>query len=165
MKKILVILFMLAATSGVAQNNKQENAKAKLDAARIGLITDRLNLSPEQAQTFWPLYNEYAEQRRVIQREYRQSRQGVDLNNLNEDQQKAFLKARMEEKQRQLNLENKYSEKMLGVINARQMMALRKAEDDFRKMILNRIEQRQRQQLQQQMLMQQRERKLKQGNN
>ena len=54
---------------------------------------------------------------------------------------------------------------MLGVINARQMMALKKAEDDFRTMILRRIEQRQRQQLQQQMMLQQRERKLRQGNN
>jgi hypothetical protein len=171
MKKILIIAFILISGGGFAQENVQatekarENAKAKLDAARIALITERLELTPEQAQAFWPLYNEYAEQRRQIQMQFRQQRQGMDLENLTEEQQKQLLQQRMEQKQKQLNLENKYGERMLEVINARQMMALKKAEDDFRTMILRRIEQRQRQQLQQQMLLQQRERKLRQGNN
>ena len=164
MKKLLIIVFVSAAIVAQAQNNNR-SAQEKLEAARIALITERLSLTPEQAQAFWPLYNEYAEQRREIQMEYRQSRQGLDINNLSEDQQRAVLKGRMEEKQRQLNLENQYAERMLGVINARQMMALKKAEDDFRGMILRRLEQRQQQQMQQQLLQQQRERKLKQGNN
>ena len=171
MKKILIIALFLTSIGALAQNNVQatekarENAKAKLDAARIALITERLSLTPEQAQAFWPLYNEYAEQRRQLQLQYREQRQGLDLENLTEEQQRQLLQQRMEQKQKQLNLENKYSERMLGVINARQMMALKKAEDDFRTMILRRIEQRQRQQLQQQLMRQQRERKLRQGNN
>ena len=171
MKKILVIAFLLVTSGVIAQENQQatekasENARAKLDAARIALITDRLSLTPEQAQAFWPLYNEYAEQRRQMHMEYKEKRQGLDLQNLSEQQQKELLNQRIEEKQRQLNLESKYGERLLNVINARQLMALKKAEEDFRAMILRRIEQRQRQQLQQQLLLQQRERKLRQGNN
>jgi hypothetical protein len=171
MKKILLVAFLMISFGTMAQNNAQatqkarENAKAKLDAARIALITERLDLTPEQAQAFWPLYNEYAEERRQVQRQFREQRQEMDLENLTEEQQKQLLRQRMEQKQKQLNLENKYGERLLNVINARQMMALKKAEDDFRTMILRRIEQRQRQQLQQQMLLQQRERKLRQGNN
>ena len=171
MKKIILLAFLLGSVVGLAQNNVQateqarENAKAKLDAARIALITERLNLTPEEAQAFWPLYNEYSEQRRQIQMQFRNQRQGMNLDNLSEEQQKQFLQQQMERKQKQLNLENSYSEKMLRVINVKQMMALKKAEDDFRTMILRRIEQRQRQQLQQQMMLQQRERKLRQGNN
>ena len=164
MKKLLIIALVLTTMQSMAQGSKQ-SAKEKLEAARIALITERLELTPAQAQTFWPVYNEYAEQRRQIQQEYRQSRQGLDINELTEEQQKAMLQARIEEKQRQLNLENQYGQRLLGVINARQMMALKKAEDDFRTMIINRIQQRQRQQQQQRMLLEQRERKLKQGNN
>jgi hypothetical protein len=163
MKKILIIVLVISSFTSYAQNN--QSAKAKLEAARIALITERLELTPEQAQAFWPVYNEYAEQRRNIQMEYRSKRQGLDLNQLTDEQQRAMLQGRMEEKQRQLDLENKYSERLMNVINARQLMALKRAEDDFRSMILQRIQQRQRAQLQQQMLLQQRERKLKQGNN
>jgi LTXXQ motif family protein len=165
MKKLLIIALVLTGFTTLAQNKNQQDARAKLEAARIALITERLGLTPEQAQQFWPIYNEYAEQRRMIQQEYRQARNGLDMKNLTEEQSRALVKARMEGKQRQLNLETKYSDRLMNVINTRQLMALKKAEDDFRAMIIRRIEQRKRQQLQRQQMMLQRERKLKQGNN
>lgn len=167
MKKILIIALVLTSLTTKAQDNKaaKRSANEKLEAARIALITERLSLTPEQAQAFWPVYNAYAEERRQVQRQFREQQRGLDIENLTETQQKQLLRQRMEQKQKQLNLENKYSEKLLEVINVKQMMALKKAEDDFRTMIIRRIEQRQRQQLQQQMMLQQRERKLRQGNN
>jgi hypothetical protein len=165
MKKILIIALLLSGFTALAQNNNQQNAQAKLQAARIALITERLGLTPTQAQQFWPIYNEYAEQRRVIQQEFRNARKGLDLNKLTEAQSRALLKERMAGKQRQLNLETKYSDRLMNVINTRQLMALKKAEDDFRAMIIRRIEQRKQQQLQRDQMLLQRERKNKQGNN
>ena len=89
----------------------------------------------------------------------------MDMKNLTEDQSRKLMQARMEGKQKQLNLETKYGDRLMNVINNRQLMALKKAEDDFRAMIIKRIEQRKQQQLQMQQMMLQRERKLKQGNN
>lgn len=129
------------------------------------MITERLGLTPGQAQEFWPLYNEYAEQRRQIQNQFREARQGVDANKMSEEERQKMIRARMEMKQKQLNLESQYSEKMMQVISSRQLMALKKAEDDFKAMILRRIEQRRQQQLQRQQMLLQRERKLRQGNN
>lgn len=165
MKKILIIALFLAGFTALAQDNNQQDAKSKLQAARIALITERLGLTPEQAQQFWPIYNEYGEQRRLIQQEFRDARKGLDLNKLTEEQSRALIKTRMDGKQRQLNLETKYSDRLMDVINTRQLMALKKAEDDFRAMIIRRIEQRKQQQLQRDQMLLQRERKLKQGNN
>lgn len=165
MKKYLVLIFILTGFAALAQNNKQQDAKAKLEAARIALITERLGLTPEQAQKFWPIYNQYAEQRRQIQQDFRQAKQGMNIDKMTEEQRKAMVRARMEVKQKQLNLESKYSDRLMNVINTRQLMALKKAEDDFRAMIIRRLEQRRQQQLQRQRMMLQRERKLQQGNN
>ena len=165
MKKILIVALFLSSFTAFAQNNNQQDARAKLEAARIALISERLGLTPEQAQQFWPIYNEYAEQRRSIQQEFRDARKGMDINNLTEEQGRALVQARMEGKQRQLNLETKYSDRLMDIINNRQLMALKKAEDDFRAMIIKRIEQRKQQQLQRDQMLLQRERKLKQGNN
>lgn len=156
---------MVAGFSANAQKNNTQDAKSKLEAARIALITERLGLSPKQAQKFWPVYNEYAEQRRIIQQEYRNARQGMDMNNLTEEQSRKLMRTRMDGKQKQLNLETKYGDRLMNVINNRQLMALKKAEDDFRAMIIKRIEQRKRQQRQRQQMMLERERKLRQGNN
>jgi len=66
MKKLFYLIFTsLVYVAGVAQaveepqphpeSNRDENAKDKIKAARIGLITQRLNLTPEQAEKFWPI--------------------------------------------------------------------------------------------------------------
>ena len=165
MKKILIIALFLTGFTALAQDNNQQDAKSKLQAARIALITERLGLTPEQAQQFWTIYNEYAEQRRMIQQEFRDARKGLDLDKLTEEQSRSLMKARMDGKQRQLNLETKYGDRLMDVINTRQLMALKKAEDDFRAMIIRRIEHRKQQQLQRDQMLLQRERKLKQGNN
>ena len=52
-------------------------------------------------------------------------------------------------KERQLNLEREYSERMRQVITNRQMVNLRRAEEEFRQRLLERI-QKQRQNAQQQ---------------
>ena len=76
-----------------------------------------------------------------------------------------MVRARMQGKQKQLDLETRYSERLMNVINTRQLMSLKKAEDDFRGMIIRRLEQRRQQQVQQQQMMLQRERRKQQGNN
>lgn len=167
MKRVIIIIAILATSVvGWAQKQGQsQSAKSKLEAARIAMITERLDLSPAQAEKFWPIYNEFAQERRGLQQQAMQARKGLDMQNLTEEQSKTLIKAHQEFKQEKLNLENKYATKINGVISSRQMVALKKAEDDFRTMILNRLEQRKRQQMQRDQMMNQREQRRQQGNN
>jgi hypothetical protein len=43
----------------------------RTEAIRIAFITKELNLSPEEAQKFWPVYNEYMEELRKARQSYR----------------------------------------------------------------------------------------------
>lgn len=36
-----------------------QKAKNRMESMRIAIITSRLNLRPDEAEKFWPLYNEY----------------------------------------------------------------------------------------------------------
>ena len=167
MKRVVLLIVMLAISlAGWAQKQgPNANAKSKLEAARIAMITERLNLSPSQAEKFWPLYNQFAQERRGLQQQALQARKGLDMQNLTEEQSKALIKSHQTFKQDKLDLENKYASKINDVISARQMVALKKAEDDFRAMILNRLEQRKRQQMQRDQMLNQREQRRQQGNN
>ncbi len=155
MKRLKILSILLLAFVGTyAQNQK---AMEKIESARIALITERLELTPTQAEKFWPLYREYNEQRRLLRQEFRDTRQGVDMQNLSDEQSKELMQKAMDMKQRQLNLEKRYSERMTEVISAQQMLRLRNAEKDFQQMLLKRIQDQRQRQDQNQKMMQRRE--------
>ena len=38
----------------------------KIEAAKVAMLTTRLNLTPNQAKSFWPLFNEYNTKRKAV---------------------------------------------------------------------------------------------------
>ena len=64
MKRILTIavsLFVISAScfAQEAPAQKKHNGE-RAQAEKIGYITQKLQLTPEEAQVFWPVYNQYA---------------------------------------------------------------------------------------------------------
>lgn len=121
---------------------QDEQALRKLESARIALITERLELTPEQAEKFWPLYREYASKREELRKDFVTTRREVKESGVTEEESKKLVEKGLDLKEKQLDLDRKYSEKFTTVITNRQILALRKAEDDFRKMLIERIERR-----------------------
>lgn len=140
LNKIVVLLLIIGLT--MPQMTLAQSAQDKIEAARIAMITDRLNLSPEEAQKFWPLYNEYANERKQLQQEYLQARKDFRQSEMNEAESERLLKLGLQLKEKELDLERKYSERLNTVITNRQLIALRKAEEDFRKILLERLQER-----------------------
>ena len=117
-------------------------ARRKIESARIALITDRLDLTPEQAEKFWPVYREYNAQRNELRKEFQGARGNVSRENLTEEESQRLLNLGMKIKEQQLALEKKYADRLGSIISNRQLLALRTAEDDFRTMLLQRLEKR-----------------------
>ncbi|MFY0599017.1 MAG: hypothetical protein JXR03_05060 [Cyclobacteriaceae bacterium] len=132
----IIILLVSASLSSLAQD---QSAREKIEAARIALITERLELTPEQAEKFWPVYREYSMKQRQIRQEFKELKRNFDPNKATEDESKKILDRGHSIKQRQLELEQVYSQRMQQVVTSRQLMNLRKAEQDFREMLMNRI--------------------------
>ncbi len=138
MKKIITLIGFVLAFGGMAQGPSPEALK-KIEAAKIALITERLELTPEQAEKFWPIYREFGKQRKEIRREFDQARKNFDPNKASEEENKTMLDMANQVKEQQLKLEQSYSERILKVISTRQLNNLRKAEIDFKEMLLKRI--------------------------
>ena len=144
MKRLLYAAFMLSlATVAQAQNDE---ARQKIESAKIALISERLGLTPEDAQKFWPIYNEYSQKRRENHKEFAQARRKFNPETATEKETQDMLKLGREVKERQLKLEGEYSERMLKVIDSKQLMSLQNAERDFKRMLLDRLDQRRQQQ-------------------
>lgn len=75
MKHFLTILFLICTLSLSSQetNLTQDSDGSRIEALKIAYITKKLNLSPDEAQKFWPVYNNYANEMREVRREQRRN--------------------------------------------------------------------------------------------
>jgi hypothetical protein len=77
MKQLFTILsfFFMLSFAAFAQNGGGKQAPGqKIEALKIAYITSKLNLSPEEAQKFWPIYNKYSDELRKVRQEGRQNK-------------------------------------------------------------------------------------------
>lgn len=60
MRKILLytLFFLNIGYFGYGQNDRRD----RLESIQIAFITKELSLSPDEAQRFWPVYNEYKDE-------------------------------------------------------------------------------------------------------
>ncbi len=68
MKKylLLIIVSLGMVFNGWAQDGDQKDGANKLEALKIAYLTKKLDLSTEEAQRFWPVYNKYADEIRKV---------------------------------------------------------------------------------------------------
>ena len=81
MKKIILIIVMALGISAVslAQDDNDAGQKgngSRIEALKIAYLTKKLNLSTEEAQKFWPIYNEYMGEIRKTRLDARQNQEG-----------------------------------------------------------------------------------------
>ncbi|MEO9484931.1 MAG: hypothetical protein ABJG47_15835 [Ekhidna sp.] len=136
MKRILLLIVVCSSVGAFGQSPE---ALKKIEAAKIALITERLELTPQQAEKFWPIYREFGKERQLIRKDFNQARRTFDPNKATEEENKKMLEMANQVKERQLKLEREYSDRILKVITSRQLNNLRKAENDFKEMLLRRI--------------------------
>lgn len=168
MKKLIIILLTaLFFTPGIAQEEQIKDPKAqeKIKAARIAFITERLGLTPDEAEKFWPVYREFSMKRQELKEQYETRRKNPDPKKTTEENEKETIAYGLQLRQRELDLEKEYSDKLLNVVPAQKVMALRRAEVDFRNLLIKQIQQRQAIQQQRQLQRDRNEQRIRQRNN
>lgn len=66
-KKALII-FLILIFPAITLSAQRPNME-RLNSYKIGFFTKKLNLTPTEAEKFWPVYNEYQKQKNLIQQE------------------------------------------------------------------------------------------------
>jgi len=136
MKKLLIYILLSIAFSSTAW--AQPGNKEKIEAAKIGFISERLELTPKQAQVFWPMYNEYSAKKKEIRKAINQLKIENSDNETDAEILDDIKKINLY-KQREVDIEKEYVDKFLTVITPKQLAALYKAEKQFTKILLDKL--------------------------
>ena len=145
MKKIWIIALVLFVTgSAMAQGpgfNRQNREQIK--AARIAFLTNRLQLDTEQAQLFWPIFNEYEAEKGELIKKYNQQKRELagpeGFRNMSEENASKMLDIYFDQKGAELALEKKYVMRFKEVLKPRQTWAMVRFEGDFRRTVLDKM--------------------------
>jgi hypothetical protein len=134
MKKILFLLIGMSLT--VAATG--QNAKNKLQAQRVAFITQRLNLTPEEAQQFWPVFNQYTEKLQLIRSSAKEEKA---IDELNDGDTEKMILSEFDRESRELDLKKDLYQKLKKIISVKKIAKLYRAEKDFKGILLERFQQ------------------------
>ena len=99
MKRILIfaIVLTLSIPAVLAQGRKDDGWKERVRAEKIAFLTKEMPLTSQEAQSFWPVYNECCDKKdqavRNVMRTYRELEKAIETNNGVEAKLNAYVKA------------------------------------------------------------------------
>ncbi len=80
MKKALIVLIAVTAFALPRELKSQGQDFERIQSYKIALFTRRLNLTPAEAEKFWPVYNEYDHRRTRLQQQRAETIRMVNQN-------------------------------------------------------------------------------------
>lgn len=131
---IAIILLLGIGTSALAQRPPVD--QEKLQAARIAFITTRLDLKPEQAEKFWPIFNQYNDQREKTMRQISELGRGVET--VGEDEAKSRIQQRLKLQSELLEKEKGFVNEVSKVLSSKQILMLNNIARDFNRQLYQR---------------------------
>jgi hypothetical protein len=145
MNRIFLNLIVLMIATGLyAQPGaRREMIQDRVEAQRIAFITQKLELTPDEAAKFWPLYNEYKikqqELRKAIIVERIQQR-GVD--NLSDGEAEEIIAQHFALEENLLQLKREYYDRFKNALPTRKIVRLAGAEMEFNRKVLEQVKER-----------------------
>ncbi len=120
MKQSLMLLLLLIPFFSMAQPPRKgmHPDRERIESLEVGYLTKHLNLSPEDAQKFWPVFNKY-----------RSDVKALNSNNGITDP--------LDKQQKMLDIRKKYRTEFNKTLGQERGMKVYASEDEFRRMLKN----------------------------
>lgn len=135
MKRIFFIVLIISAYStGI---HAQKDMGERLKAIRAEVYTRVLNLTSDEAQNFWPIFNEYVESKENLQKQLKPE---AELDGMSDAEVEEYVKKYFEVRQKEFDLEKDLVQKLRKVLPIRKIAKLPRAEREFRETLLKRLQ-------------------------
>lgn len=140
MKKLYILTIVLLSFVNITK--AQENRKEEIESFRIAFFTRQLNLSPDEAKKFWPVYNEMQTEIQKIQKERRMRHRDLRDNsaNLSDAELEKSINDEMNSRQRELDIERKYHEKFKAILPMKKVAIYYRAQEGFKRELLRKLQ-------------------------
>ena len=146
---IVAGVILIGSLSAYAQTSEggPANRKKQIEARKIAYITSELELTPEEAQVFWPVYNQYQAERKELRKKHKElrgpkSKEGEAkkmLDSMSDKELEAMMDNMIAHDQAGLDLKKKYMAKYKEVLPIKKVAKLYRAEKRFKERLMRDI--------------------------
>lgn len=137
------LLLLFLALAPVALAAQPQDKKDRIETMHIAYISQRLNLTPAEAEKFWPIYNEYKAEQDKLRKEHTDNIQAVKkaggIDSISDAEARKLIDNEIDFETRELALRKEYVEKFQQAIPLRKVAKFFIAEDEFKRYLLNKL--------------------------
>jgi hypothetical protein len=131
-------MFMVAT----ATYGRQGRPVQRIHAAKIAYMTDRLQLTEEQAAKFVPVYKEYEKDLLATRSPYMKKYHLQKADDNSDLSSRQYVEDDLDYQQEVIELKRKYNDRFLKVISSVQLSQMYASEREFRQILMRRLRQR-----------------------
>ena len=102
----MLIITMLCPLFILGQNHRMDKKREKIEVQKIAFITKQLDLTPEEAQKFWPVYNQFSDARKQLHEQHKKNRKNID--DLSDSEVEQVIDNHIILDQKELDIKKKY---------------------------------------------------------
>lgn len=131
---LFVLLFFPLAVWAQEGDDRHEQHQERIEAQRIAYITSKLELTPAEAEKFWPVYNQHHKQMEKMANAFHEDteKDGKELSAMTEDEAQKILETRLKQEDEMYNARKKYLLSLKDVLPTAKILALLDAEKGFK---------------------------------
>ena len=138
----IVATMTCMSVSAQAHRGRGEEWKEKMKAEKIAFLTLEVGLTPEEAQAFWPVYNQVEQERDeamfAMIRAYKEMRKAIEEKK-SEKEISALLDTYLEAQKKLNDIENGTAARYKAVLPVEKVAKLYVAEEEFRRQQIRRL--------------------------
>ena len=140
MKNLIVTMLLLLPFLVSAQGSGDKYNE--IETYKIAYLTEKLGLSSDEAKIFWPIYNDWEKEQGALRKERFQKmisfKKITEIETLSDSQIQALIANDFDMKQRELNLERKYYNRLKSSLPIKIVGKYYRAQETFKREILSR---------------------------
>ncbi len=140
----MTLLLMMGAAVAQPGGGQAAARQEQMKAAKIGFLTRELNLSEEEAQKFWPVYNKFDNEREAHRRKMMavrlEANEGGDQ--LTAKEAEAAVEQYLQLRQEEVDMERRFYQSVKKVLPSEKVALLFQAEKRFQRELLRNLQQR-----------------------
>jgi len=139
----ILIAVALLSTIAYGQKHQQQGkrpTKEKIKALKIAHITNKLDLSSEEAQKFWPIYNKFEAKMEGFHKERRMESEKHKIEGkLSDKELEVLVDNHLVMEQKELDVKKTYHTKFKAILPIQKIAKLYRAERSFKRNLLKKM--------------------------